>query len=141
MKIILYKIDDCRNITKILKRLIMDGCVLKITTDKSTPEPVRKAPENTAKDNPELVSLLLAQSKNFITIDNLQITLQQFPNITEREFVKLKGLFNKHIIDLIKTDGKFLELSPNDKKSFNSQVLVLSSQFVDLNKNNILNKK
>ena len=126
-------IDDCRNICRIVQRMIQEGCVIQETYNNIKPSKEESNANNnntTPSDNPELVEQLINLSKGLINTAAVEQFKTELPN-TEATDPKFKGKFTQKILEQLKNQEEGMKnLSPKDRKKLQEAVASAIQKFV-----------
>jgi len=131
-------IDDCRNICRILQRLINDGVLFQKTASNFNVDFIEEKVAEVkidACENPKLVKEVLEASKKYITADVLKqvMTENKFTQITKVELPKVKGLMTKFINNQLKDSFPIDTIKASDKKSITETITKDVAKFIEEN--------
>jgi hypothetical protein len=131
-------IADCRNLCRILKRMLQEGCLMQITSENplTTPKKVEPAPPVT-QDNAEFVR----QVEGFI----LEVSIEDVVRETKRELAiegptpekllgKLRGFVNRNVLEKcrVRFPKEFEALPAQDRKAITFRIAqIVNEKFVE----------
>lgn len=125
-------IDDCRNICRIVQRMIQDGCVIQETCNNVTPpkESTENNNNTTPSENPELVAKLINTANGLVNATIIEQMKCELPTAAVTD-PKFKGKLTQKILEQLKSSEEGMKtLSAKDKKKVQEAIASVVHAFV-----------